>query len=53
MTRGEAWQVWQDAKYVYLQSRLNDVRRKAKAIALTAEKYITDLPQESAQYWKE
>lgn len=50
MTREQYKNVWNDAHYIFKQSRLNDVRRAAKRIAMAVETIIGQ-QDDSAERW--
>lgn len=51
MTREQYEKCWQDARLIWAGSRLGDVRRAARRIAMTIESVIGQM-NPSAEYWK-
>lgn len=52
MTREELEKIYQSAYYIFKQSRLADVRRHAKSIAVAIENHIGLLASKSADTWE-
>lgn len=52
LNRAEMVTIYEDAKYIYTQSRLPDVRRKAKAIAAAMEQCVGQLGRVPAKEWE-
>lgn len=53
LTRADMETIYKDAKYIHGQSRLPDVRRKAKAIATALERCIGQIDSQPVECWKE
>ena len=53
LNREQYKKLYDNAKYIYLQSRLPDVRRKAKEIAALAEGVIGQQDRQPVECWKE
>lgn len=53
LTRAELETIYHDARHIYQQSRLADVRRKAKAIAVAIERCIGQVDRMPVDCWKE
>ncbi|HKX35116.1 MAG TPA: hypothetical protein VJM79_00420 [Rhizorhapis sp.] len=53
LTRAEMLTIYQDARHIHAQSRLPDVRRKAKAIAAAMERCIGVQGGVSVDCWRD
>lgn len=53
LNRAEMKTIYEDAKHIYTQSRLPDVRRKAKAIAAAMERCIGQIDAQPVECWKD
>lgn len=53
LNRAEMETIYKDAKHIFQQSRLPDVRRKAKAIAVAMERCIGQIESQPAETWRE
>lgn len=51
MTREQLEKIYRNAAHIYRQSRLPDVRRKAKEICIAIEGYIGQLENRPANTW--
>lgn len=52
MTREQLNATWRNARYIFLQSRLPDVRRAAKEIAVMVESQIGQVEGMPADTWE-
>jgi len=52
MTRDEMTKLYKNAKHIFAQSRLPDVRRAAKEIAMIAEAHLGQQDGQPAENWK-
>lgn len=52
-TRDDYKRIYDNAKYIYSQSRLPDVRRKAREMAMMAEDAIGQVDPQPAETWKD
>lgn len=52
-TRDDYKRIYDNAKYIHAQSRLPDVRRKAREMAMMAEDAIGQVDPQPAETWKD
>jgi hypothetical protein len=52
MTKEKLLEIWQWADHIFKQSRLPDVRRNARKIAMYIERDIPNFDLRSAEHWE-